>query len=172
MWRAVTLNDYKTLLEGYSGIVKATAMDSTIDSTIPLHVVDVLVAPTNGEPPSTQLKTDISQFLDRIKMVTTVARVQDPQFVDVDIKAKLHISPTYEANAVVYEAEKALRAELTFGKFDFGEAVRFSLIVALLQRVSGVQYVEMETPKADIEVSFRQIAKLNSITLTAVKAGG
>jgi hypothetical protein len=166
LWRAVTTEDYQTLLDGFPGVLISSVFDHEKDPTIPIHQVVCVVSPTGGGNLSEQFREQLQSFLARVRMTTVDVVIKNPTYVDLDIEAKIHITRMYDQNKVISDVLTSLEEQFGLGKLGFGESVRFSQIVSVLQSIQGVSYVEMVSPLEDILVSPYEIIKLGTPNIT------
>jgi hypothetical protein len=145
--RAVTLDDYRILAEGFPGVAKALATvgGPTIeDGFACCCTINLSIAPTGGGQPSTQLKEDLLEFFDTRKMAGTCVIIQDPVYRKVDQTGSVTVSSNFDIEAV----EACVLDSITafFGQdsdfMGFGRSVFVSDIIALVDNCPGVDHVD------------------------------
>lgn len=94
LWKAVTLEDYKSLAEGFPGIAKAEVLDTNLCSNIRYYSVHLAIAPNGGGLPSAYLKKQLLDFLARRKVITVEVRVFDPVYRPVNLDLEVFAWPT------------------------------------------------------------------------------
>ena len=60
LWKAVTLEDYQALAEGYPGVAKAKVLDTNACQNIRYYNVQLAIAPNGGGMPSALLKRELA----------------------------------------------------------------------------------------------------------------
>lgn len=136
MQRAVTAEDYVALARLYPGVSKARA-----EATGWNHI-NLFVAPTgSGKPPSDVLIQNLLAYFEDKRMLTTLIRIEAPDYVKIDVTATVEALPYFRRLDVVAAAEAALRALLDFERVDFGQTLYLSKIYEALERLDGVASV-------------------------------
>lgn len=127
MGRAVSITDIRVLSELYPGVAAARAVVSG-------GFVNVHIVPTGGGMPTSQLKSDLQDYLDGIKAAGTPLVVKDPILVPIKITGVIVYKPTFNPDDIETGTEEAI-AEF----FDpesqyiaFGRSIYLSDILALL----------------------------------------
>ena len=165
LWKAVTKEDYKALAEGFPGVAKAQILDVNDCGNIRYYQVNLAVAPDGGGPPSALLKRDLAEFLESRKVITLEINLFDPVYRPVSVDADVFAHAGEDLDLVRSRVEDALAEHFAFERMDFGKAVRFSDLVALIDGVRGVSHVRMYAPQEDIEVRAGEIAVLGQVNL-------
>jgi len=165
-WKAVTKADYQALCESFPGVAKAQVLDLNNDTTLRIYTVRVVIAPEGGGLPSPQLKADLLAFLDARRMVTVAVGVDDPTYRAVPVVATLYIYADQSADTVRQRARTALDDFFAFDAQTFGRSVYTSDLIALLDGVSGVSHVALQSPASDVMLAPRELATLGAVTLT------
>ena len=141
--RAVTVNDYEVLSEGYPGVARAKTVQSEVFS---YRNVSVHIVPDAGGLPSQALKDNLEAYLDTKRMVNDVLAILDPDYVTVDIEATVYYEGEY-LEATVSDAVNSL-LESFFGVtslfVDFGKNVNRSDIYRAIEDLEGVDHVDIE----------------------------
>jgi uncharacterized phage protein gp47/JayE len=143
--RAVTLQDYELLAEGFAGVGKAKARVGLRGG---YKVVQVYVAPEAPQTvpppaPSSELKEAVKRYLEARMPVNRMAGVDvlDPLYVPVDITVDVHLKAEATQVRVLEDVRKILRELLGFAHQDFGRGVRVGEVYSALYPVEGVSYV-------------------------------
>ncbi len=165
LWKAVTKEDYKALAEGFPGVAKAQILDVNDCGNIRYYQVNLAVAPDGGGPPSALLKRDLAEFLESRKVITVEINLFDTVYRPVSVDADVFAHAGEDLDLVRSRVEDALAEHFAFDRMDFGKAVRFSDLVALIDGVRGVSHVRMYAPQEDIEVRAGEIAVLGQVNL-------
>lgn len=165
LWKAVTLEDYKALAEGFPGVAKAQVLDTNDCKNIRYHQVNMAVAPDGGGPPSAFLKQDLLAFLESRKVITVEINLFDPVYRPVNVDSDIFAYSGEDLNVVRSRVENTLEDFFTFNRMDFGASVHLSDLVATLDGVRGVSHVRMYTPQQDIDIRPGEIAVLGQVNL-------
>lgn len=135
-WRAVTFQDYQDIPLLVGGVQYAYA-DGCCGRD-----VDLYIAPSGGGIASTALLNDVSDFMEIHK--TIGKRVNEYKagitniFVSADVYGRFRYTAAQVHDAVVEE----LTTEYAFGKTGINVAIRSSDILALIDNLVEVDYVE------------------------------
>lgn len=96
-----------------------------------------------------QLTQALDSFLNERRMLTTELVISEPDYVWVSIEATVRVEPLFDSNRVRRDIEAACYRfinPLTGGPdgtgWPFGRALAIADVFSLLQRVSGVEYLE------------------------------
>ncbi len=108
LWKAVTLEDYLALAEGYPGVAKAKVLDINDCKNIRYYQVNLAVAPDGGGPPSTLLKQYLAEYLESRKVITVEINLFDPVYRPVSIDAEVYVWPGEPLENVRSRIEAAL----------------------------------------------------------------
>jgi len=155
--RAVTAEDYEHLVrESFNGVARVRCTEDPDD----VGVVRVLVVPDVADEPSGELRfddleppadlmADIRDHLDERRCVGARVVVQKPRYSGVKIVAKLKAAPQADTHRLQVEATNALHRyfhPIRGGRdgrgWEFGRPVHIGEVYAVLQAVSGVEFVE------------------------------
>lgn len=158
--RAVTLQDYELLAEGFAGVGKAK---TRVGLRGGYKVVQVYVAPENPQTvpppaPSSELKDAVKHFLEARMPVNRMAGVDvlDPLYVPVDITVDVHLKAEATQTRVLEDVRKILRELLSFANQDFGRGLRVGEVYSALYPVEGVSYVLLKRLARSGQVSATQ----------------
>jgi hypothetical protein len=145
--RAVTLEDYRILSEGFPGVAKALATvgGSTVeDGFACCCTINLSIAPVGGGQPSTLLKESLLEYLDARKMAGTCVIIQDPVYTKVDQIGTVTVAPNFDIESVTACVLDAITA--FFGQdsdfMGFGKSVYQSDMIALVDQCPGVDHVD------------------------------
>jgi hypothetical protein len=171
LWKAVTLEDYKALAEGFPGVAKAQVLDTNDCKNIRYYQVNMAVAPNGGGPPSALLKQDLLAFLESRKVITVEINLFDPVYRPVNVDAEIFAYSGEDLDVVRSRAENTLEDFFAFDRMDFGAAVHLSDLVAALDGVRGMSHVHMYAPQQDIDIRPGEIALLGQVNLAVQFSG-
>ena len=182
--RAVTLEDYELLAEGFPGVGKARARVGLRGG---YKVVQVFVAPENPRavpppPPSGGLRAALQEHLEARMPVNRMAGVDvlDPVFVPVDLVVDVHVKADSNRSRVVQAVQGVLRELLSFARQDFGKPVRVGEVFSALYPVEGVEFVVLRRLErrgrpvaddcgfADVPIAEHELAYEGLLTVNAL----
>ncbi len=170
LWKAVTLDDYKALAEGFPGVAKAQVLDTNDCQNIRYYNVHLAIAPDGGGLPSALLKRDLADFLERRKVITVEVNLFDPIYRPIDIDAEVYAWPGEALENVRSRIEFQLTEFFAFDRVGFGQTVHQSDLVALIDGVRGVNHLNMYAPRQDIELRSGEIPVLGNVNLELRRA--
>jgi uncharacterized phage protein gp47/JayE len=170
LWKAVSLEDYQALAEGFPGVAKAQVLDTNDCLNTRYYQVNIVVAPDGGGPPSALLKQDLLSFLEARKVITVEINFFDPVYRPVNVDAEIFAYAGEDLDVVRSRAENTLKDFFAFDRMDFGAAVHLSDLVTALDGVRGVSYVRMYAPQQDIDIRPGEIAALGQVNLNVRRA--
>jgi len=170
LWKAVTLEDYKALAEGFPGVAKAQVLDTNDCQNIRYYNVHLAIAPDGGGLPSTMLKRELADFLERRKVITVEVNLFDPIYRSIDIDAEVYTWPGEALENVRSRIEYQLTEFFAFDRVGFGQTVHQSDLVALIDGVRGVSHLNIYAPRQDIELRAGEIPVLGNVNLDLRRA--
>ena len=170
LWKAVTLEDYKALAEGFPGVAKAHVLDTNDCQNIRYYNVHLAIAPDGGGMPSALLKRDLADFLERRKVITVEVNLFDPIYRPIDIDAEVYAWPGEALENVRSRIEFQLTEFFAFDSVGFGQTIHQSDLVALIDSVRGVSNLNMYAPQQDIELRAGEIPALGNVNLELRRA--
>jgi len=192
--RAVTAEDFETLvLESSTGIARAKTLplfDPAEPGVPKPGLVSVIVLPKGGAPLSLALRTQVREYLDARRLVTTIIYIVEAEFISVDVSVTVVKTP--EANSVELEprirkiieeffdpefgGNPALAVSYVAGisedrgtGWEFGRNVYRSELFELLERIDGVDHVdEITLPVATVHIEEYQLPELQNVSVTII----
>lgn len=136
--RAVTFQDHKDLCLLVPGVGKATALFEQLYKRITLYI-----APEEGGTAPTQLLTDVEDFFEDKKMISTVIQALPAG----ETKIRMTITATVKFRRNVSQAEsdirEALQDEFGFNNSSVNRSIRRSDIIALLDNLDKIDYLKL-----------------------------
>lgn len=136
MQRAVTADDYVAQAKLFPGISKARAEAPN------WNIVKLYIAPHgNGEPPTDLLKQDLLTYFEDKRMLTSFVQIENPDYVQIQIKAEIVVVPYFIREKVSADAASALKQLFAFEKVDFKQVLYLSKIYEALEALDGVDSV-------------------------------
>ena len=165
LWKAVTLEDYKSLAEGFPGIAKAEVLDTNACTNIRYYSVHLAIAPRGGGQPSAYQKEKLLAFLASRKVITVEVRVFDPVYKPIHIDMEVFAWAGESLDLVKSRMRSALEDYFRFDNVSFGQPIFYSDLVALADGVRGVSHVRFYTPQLDITLSKGEIPVLGNVLI-------
>lgn len=168
--RAITLNDFETLARATPGVpiarVHAIADYHPAMPCIPMSgsitVVVLPPCPQQRPEPTPALIATVQRYLERRRMLTGEIHVVGPHYSTVSISARLQLKPGIDRRKLIDLAQGELERYLhpLHGGPDkqgwsIGRAVYRSELLALLNNLDGVRFVEDLTWKLDDQAASR-----------------
>jgi hypothetical protein len=172
LWKAVTIEDYKALAEGFPGVAKAQVLDTNDCQNIRYYNVHLAIAPLGGGLPSPFLKTQLVQYLETRKVVTVEVRLFDPLYKPVNIDAEVYCLAGESTELVRSRIVGRLKDNFVFEKTSFGQPVFCSDIVSVIDGTRGVSHITLFTPANDLKLRRGEIPTLGQVNLTMRRAVG
>jgi predicted phage baseplate assembly protein len=170
-YRAVTAEDFENLaLSSGREIARVKCLaPSTVDSTLPPGMVELLVVPAvadavmAGDLSRLQLNerviNRVQHYLDEYRLLTTTLRVREPKYVGVKIRAEVVASDYVRPEVVVGRVAEVLRqyiaplaptgdsllpegvVEPNWQGWPFGRSLYVAELFSVIQQVPGVKHV-------------------------------
>lgn len=146
--RAVTALDFKTLAEAFPGIAEA----EVVVGAYPVDVntgccclIRLVIAPTGGGVPSSQLKSDLTDYLEARKMIGTCLEIVDPTYQPIDGGGMIYMAGNFSTEQGAQDVEDSLSAFFDLGSeyVGFGTPLYLSDFYHLLESISGVDHVDL-----------------------------
>lgn len=144
MDRLVSLQDYEDFARAFAGFAKAKAT-LTVDGE--RQGVFVTVAGANGAEVG-ETSPEYRYLLDAMKRfgdpnVSFIVKSYRKTFFQVE--ANIAVNPAYLPEKVVEAVREALRFKFSFEKREFGQSVTKSEVMAAIQNVPGVVFLDLDT---------------------------
>lgn len=148
LYRAVTAEDFESLSEVFPGVAKAKAVaghwrDSNKSSCC---MISIFIVPAGGGLPSTQLKLDLTNYLNQRKIECLCVEVFNPRYQPVDIRGEVIVYSNFN----VMDVREAILARLN-AYFDetespytgFDRPAYLSDIISIIDGTDGVDHVNL-----------------------------
>ena len=165
LWKAVSLQDYKALAEGFPGVAKAKVLDTNDCRNIRYYTVHLAIAPSGGGLPSGLLKRDLANYLEQRKVATVEVKLFDPVYQPIPIDCTVYAWPGEELSIIKRRIETALGTFFSFDRVDFAQTVHTSDLVALIDGVRGVSHLQLNSPQTDVELKRGEIPVLGIVNI-------
>lgn len=135
----------------------------------PGHVT-VAAAGTAGTPLTPEAATTLTASLEGKALASLEVHVIAPTVTDVDVTATITTAPGHVPAEVEAAAATAVAEYLTPDSWAWGDAVYRNELIALLDRVAGVdRVVDLTAPAADVQLAgVAPLARAGVVTITAV----
>jgi hypothetical protein len=182
--RAVTLEDFELLAEGFPGVGKAKARVGLRGGYKVVQVFVVAEDPATipPPPPAAALRVAVKRHLEARMPVNRMAGVDvlDPVFVPVDLVVDVHVKADANRATVLQAVEETLRDLLSFARQDFGRPVRVGEVFSALYPTPGVDYVVLRRLErrgepapddcgfADVPIAEHELAYAGLVTVNAL----
>jgi len=156
VYKLVTVEDYATLLRQYPGIRDVDVLDYNTDRsinaspTVPQNSVYIWVYPKEGDVLQDDFRQQIMTFLEERRLVAIDHQLFTPVYIDWNLDAIVHYDQFTNPSDIDALIKDALIEEFSGDNVRFGREIRKSKIIATIQNISGVVYVELTEPTGDI----------------------
>jgi hypothetical protein len=142
--RVVSLRDYEAFSAAFQGIGKALATWTWLRTS---REVFISIAGAKGEAigPSNPLRRDLLGSLQKFGKAHVPIRIESYLPVKFRLRARLKIDPDAVTTIVMSDVRKALEDAFSFDARTFGQAVSLSEVESVIQSVSGVIFVDVDT---------------------------
>jgi predicted phage baseplate assembly protein len=170
--RAVTIEDFETLLNGYPGVLKSQAVDVRSSLTMPFKYIELYVIPETNmeavpEPQiSSVLEEELTSYLDDKIIAGRLFAFKNVTYVSVDVNMVIYVYSNYDRNSVKTAVGNKLEEIFDVENVEIGQSLRYSQLAAELQSVDGIAYVDLLTPTSNMEVTYGEILTLGTTTIT------
>jgi hypothetical protein len=153
---AVSDSDYAHICSQFShpvfgSVLKAVA---TIRTSLNANLVEayVLAQGPGNVPvaPSAGLKKGLITYLEERNVLTDEVRVMDGAIKPVDVQANVVMAANADAGTVKEQVNAVIDNFFSINNFDMGQGLYYSQLLAAMQQVDGVQFVDMFKPSDDI----------------------
>jgi hypothetical protein len=136
MQRAVTAQDFVAQAKLFPGVSKARAEATS------WNIIKLYIAPTGqGEPPTDVMQRDLLAYFENKRMLTSFIEIESPDYVRIDIEAKVTAFGHFRNEDVQGDAEKAVRELFDFETVDFKQTLYLSKVYEKLEALPGVNSV-------------------------------
>lgn len=141
--RVVSLLDYENQARSFAGVTKALATWTWNGME---RVIFLTIAGPNGDPvpPGAKLRTDLAASLRRFGDPHIPLRLGSYKPAFFRIVANVAVDGDHVGSIVMAAVKAALQSRFSFEARAFGQPVELSEVVAVMQRVEGVLYVDID----------------------------
>jgi len=171
LWRAVTAEDYKTLAEALPGVAKATVLCAPPGQTAYWGQVNLYIAPEGGGMPSEALKNMVEEYFADREMLNATTVVFDPVYAPVNVSLEVAVKENYMRLDVENRVRAVVESFFLFPNVDFGRCVFMSDLIAAVDAIEGVRYVNLtvlsrdETGVGNVIIAANEIPQIAMFTL-------
>ncbi|MDN7179633.1 putative baseplate assembly protein [Caballeronia sp. SEWSISQ10-4 2] len=141
--RLVSIADYEDFGRTFAGVGKASAVQLSADNT---RLVHVTLAAANDAPltAASALLVNLAAAIARFGDPYVRVRLQPREALLLVISARVKVAPAYEWTRVAPLISAALLDAFGFARRDLGQDVALSEVLAVMQNVAGVDYVDVD----------------------------
>jgi predicted phage baseplate assembly protein len=146
--RIVSLQDYQDFAQVFAGIGKAQATKLWRGTQ---QVVYLTIAAADGEPVSvtSDVYTNLLAAIQRIQVPNVPVEIDTYQPVLFNIAANIMVDSSYLIEDVIEKAKQAVEDHFAFEKRAFGQNVSAAEVIAVIQGVEGVVYIDLDALTID-----------------------
>jgi len=150
--RAVTKEDFISILENYSGVANANVWGENEEAALQgvaadytmLNKVKMCVILQNWELPDSTFKSTLSDYIYDKSMLTVKYEFVDPTFLLVIPTLTVKVSSGYSMSQTQADIEEVLENAFTLGNTTkLGTIVKYSNIISTIDDLNGVAYCSM-----------------------------
>lgn len=170
--RAVTRNDYKTLIEYMPGMKHCQAVDRNQSREWPHLHIRLFMVPEGGGGMSPYM---LSLVYDKLAERGTYGEwheryiVSDAIALPVSITIRLGINRGFNNASVVASVQAAITSFFSVNNIKIGENISFAALHRLISSVEGVSWVEFESPESDVTVGIGYYPVIGNVNITVTQ---
>ena len=167
--RAVTVEDYEAIVTSIPGVKYCQAIDRNYFDDWPHLYIGIYVAPYGGLTISDTLSEEIlTELTDKGSYGSWPGRyvLMAPTAYTVNISARIGLLTGHNATTVINALTIALTAYFDSMIFGIGEPLDFGDLNVVASRVTGVRWIEFDSPTTTISLPYGQIIQLGTISIT------
>lgn len=141
--RIVSLKDYEDFARTYSGIAKAIAKAEWLGED---YIVHLIVAPADAKPldVTTTLYKNLQDAIKNSSAYGKKMSIESFTPLYFNIEGKIYIDSHFLPEEVKANVESAIQNAFSFGKRTFKQPVATSDVIAVIQEVPGIEYVDID----------------------------
>lgn len=158
--RPIHAVDFAVLARQVAGVVRSTGLDNYDPSDGSFdneRMVGVALIDADGQPVSAPIKTLVDAYLQSLRETNFIINIFDPEYTVINVNFSFTEEPTYVKADVAAAAVDAVTAYLSPGNWgkdptdqsgatwNNETVVRYNELVALLNGVPGLKYLDMLT---------------------------
>ncbi len=162
LWRAITPDDYEELARSVEGIYKAKAIDR-------LGEINLYLLSQDGQSANDELIRNVKSFLEDKRISGVSLKVYGAQIKEISVEARVKLRAGATLSQAIAEASSKLGGYINPKGWEWGRKVAVSEVLALLEEVSAVEYVEeLILPPENMVLKENELASLKGVVLYAV----
>lgn len=157
--RLVSVQDYEDFAQTFAGVGKASAAKLTDGRR---RVVHVTIAGADDIPiaPSSVLFRSLVGALNRFGDPHVPVQVAVRERLVLVVGARVRVLPDYAWESVEPKVRMALRDRFGFDGRELGEDIPGSEVIATIQRVAGVDFVDLDALQANSEADLGKLLEM------------
>ncbi|ANJ55744.1 beta-glucosidase [Pseudomonas silesiensis] len=155
--RIVSLRDFEDFAAAFVGVGKAQAVWLWDGERRLVHLT-VSGAGGVGIDPGTALYRNLAAAIDAVRPAHQPLRLASGAVLRFGVTAKVRIHPDYQSAAVLSAVRSALEQAFGFAARSYGQPVSGSEVLAVMQRVPGVERVDLDSLQSDDGLSSSHVA--------------
>lgn len=166
--RAVIPEDYEALIRSIPGVADCQAVDRNLLNTYPWEFVALYVIPEGGGVMPPPMLSDIRSKLSEWGHLNSWSGrylIKDATTVSVSVAARLNVAPGYQMESVRVAVISAINNCFTLPNVSIGDKLSFTTLNVSCNRIPGVNWIEFDTPRADVPISYGEIPVIGDITV-------
>jgi photosystem II stability/assembly factor-like uncharacterized protein len=143
MDRIVSLSDFEDFARSFSGIGQAQAALLWTGQT---RLVHITLADSDGEPlqPATALYSSLLEAMNRRRNQLQQIELAPYEPILFNLAARVYLDPRYLPDVVESAVRATLSEIFSFQTRTFGQVATASEVIAVIQRIPGVIYVDLD----------------------------
>jgi hypothetical protein len=142
--RIVSLPDFEDFAAAFTGVGKAQAVWLWDGESRIVHLTVSGVDGTNLDPNAATYR-NLQAAIDAARPAHQAMRLAGGRVLRFGLKANVRVDAAYEAAVVMPAILAALEAAFGFDARDFGQSLSGTEVVAVMQRVAGVSWVDLDS---------------------------
>lgn len=166
--RAVTPEDYEALVKSIPGVADCQAVDRNLLTVYPWEFVALYILPEGGGVTPPLLMTEIKDQLIRWGHLNSWSGrylVKDAVTVPVDVTARLNVAQGYLVESVRANVIAAINNCFSIPNVAIGSNFSFTLLNVSCNRVPGVNWIEFDTPRADVSINYGEMPVVGNVSV-------
>ncbi|KPC52480.1 putative baseplate assembly protein [Amantichitinum ursilacus] len=142
--RIVSLRDFENFAAAFAGIGKAQAVWLWNGEG---RLVHLTVMGSDGAQiaADSALYLNLTAAIDAVRPAGQALRVAPGTQLRFGLSAGVHVLPDYDSAAVLAAIKSALQTQFGFGARSYGQSLSGSEVVAVMQNVTGVERIDLNT---------------------------